>query len=245
VAEDLPAAFFCGQVYAPCGRLLPFRGLSSRRAFRNAFEVSSRERRLRVATFASAPSVPGQRYCLEQIPARGVPFSKSSDPNIQRKMLRLDSNALVNDDIQAFVTRRFRCPFDDRFIWPIFRHKSSATAPFDPKPGSKSLIFVEFLLLGFDRRDGCTWTELQCRPIAWRPLCADIMRYASDYRNGSSRNPLHASTRCKFSHAEPNCIDSTADQYTRLLLHKSISSSQIGFSAKSIFCLSVTPALTC
>jgi hypothetical protein len=51
VAEDLPAATFCGQVYAPSGRLLPFRGLSSQRAFRNACEASSGERRLRVATF--------------------------------------------------------------------------------------------------------------------------------------------------------------------------------------------------
>ena len=44
----------------------------------------------------------------------------------------------------------FGRPFGDQFISPIFRHKSSATWPSDLKPGSRSLIFVEFVLLGFD-----------------------------------------------------------------------------------------------
>jgi hypothetical protein len=38
------------------GRLLPFRGFSPQRAFRNASEVSSRERRLRVATSLQSSS---------------------------------------------------------------------------------------------------------------------------------------------------------------------------------------------
>src|SRR5262249_27276806 len=155
VAEDLPAAIFCGQVYAPSGRLLPFRGLSSQRAFRNACEASSRERPLRVATFSSTLSKLGRRCYLEQILARGVSFFKSGVPNIQREMLRLESNALVYDDIQAFATRRVRRLFGDH-ISPIFRHKSSATWPSDRKPESRSLIFVEFVLLGVDRRGGCT-----------------------------------------------------------------------------------------
>ena len=98
MVEDLPAAIFCGQVYAPFGWLLPFRGLSSLRAFRNACEASSRERHLRVATFSSTLSRLGRRCYLEQILARGASFFQSSDPNIQREMLRWDSNALVHDD---------------------------------------------------------------------------------------------------------------------------------------------------
>ena len=78
VVEDIPAAIFCGQVYAPFGWLLPFRGLSSLRAFRNACEASSRERHLRVATFSSTLSRLGRRCYLEQILARGVSFSKSA-----------------------------------------------------------------------------------------------------------------------------------------------------------------------
>jgi hypothetical protein len=50
----------------------------------------------------------------------------------------------------------FRRPFGDQFISPIFRHKSSATWPSDLKPGKRSLILVDFVLLGVDRRGGCT-----------------------------------------------------------------------------------------
>ena len=77
VAEVPPAAISCGQVFAPFGRLLPFRGLSSLKAFRNACEASSHGRRLRVATFSSALSTLGRRCYLEQILARGVSLSKS------------------------------------------------------------------------------------------------------------------------------------------------------------------------
>jgi hypothetical protein len=48
----------------------------------------------------------------------------------------------------------------DQFISPIFRHKSSATWPFNLKPGSNSLIFVEFVLLGFDLGANCTLERL-------------------------------------------------------------------------------------
>jgi hypothetical protein len=66
----------------------------------------------------------------------------------------------------------------------------------------------------------------------------------SDHRNGSSRNRLHASTRCKFSHAEPNCIDSDGQP-----IH-AFASSQIYFFftnrvfSKKHFCPSVAPAPT-
>src|SRR5215831_430277 len=77
VAEVPPAAISCGQVFAPFGRLQPFRGLSSQRAFRNACEASSRGRRLHVATFSSTLSKLGRRCYREQILARNVSFSKS------------------------------------------------------------------------------------------------------------------------------------------------------------------------
>ena len=76
VAEVPLAAISCGQVFVPFGRLPPFRGLSSRRAFRNACEASSRGRRLHVATFSSALSMLGRRCYREQTLARGVSFSK-------------------------------------------------------------------------------------------------------------------------------------------------------------------------
>src|SRR5262249_54280134 len=47
-----------------------------------------------------------------------------------------------------------------QFISPIFRHKSSATWPFNVKPGSNGLIFVEFVFLGFDLGTDCTLERL-------------------------------------------------------------------------------------
>jgi hypothetical protein len=72
-------------------------------------------------------------------------------------MLRKNSNAFVYHD----MTTRFRQSFEaDQFLSPIFRHKSSATWPFNLKPGSNSLIFVEFVVLGFDLGADCTLERL-------------------------------------------------------------------------------------
>jgi len=117
-AEDPPAAVSCGQVFAPFGRLLPFRGLSSLKAFRNACEASSHGRRLRVATFSSALSTLGRRCYLEQILARGVSLSKSRC-SVRTRM------CLPTMTRQCLFSAAFRTA--DQFISPIFRHKSSAT----------------------------------------------------------------------------------------------------------------------
>ena len=160
-AEDPLAAFSCGQVFLPYGWPLPFHGLSSRSAFRSACEASFRERRLRVATFSSALSVPGRRCYLEQKLARGVSFFKSRDLNTPAKTLRLDSNPLVYDDTQAFVRTHFRRPFGQAISSSRrYSEISPVRVGLSTSNRDQSLTFFEFVLSDFDLGACCALKRL-------------------------------------------------------------------------------------